>query len=153
MSDAASEGSDAQKHTASQCNNAAWDLIEKSDLSTDERVALVKLAGTAAYHWHTVGTETNIAHAHVLFAWALARAGAAVLAIDSAERALKYFTKNPSKDWERAFAHAAMAAAFHSAGDQEGYNRHYEAARQLESKLAVGELKLFQAAFRTVPRP
>jgi hypothetical protein len=153
MSDAAPQGSDAQKRIASQYNNAAWELIEKSNLSIDECVALVRLAGTAAYHWGVVGTAANIAHAHLLFAWALARAGAAVLAVDSAERALKYFTENQSKEWERAFAHAAMAASLHCAGDQEGHHQHYKEAQQLESKLAPGDLRLFQAAFRNVPRP
>jgi hypothetical protein len=66
---------------------------------------------------------------------------------------LRYFTDAPSKDWERAFAHAAMAASLHCAGDQDGHRRHYSEAQQLESKLAPGDLKLFQAAFRNVPRP
>jgi hypothetical protein len=153
MSDAAPLGFDTQKRVASQCNNAAWDLIEKPNLSADERIALVRLAGTAAHHWGVVGAASNIAHAEVLFAWALARAGAAALAVESAKRALKYFSENPSKDWERAFAHAAMAASLHCAGDQEGHQQHYEEAQQLEGKLAPGDLKLFQPAFQNVPRP
>ena len=153
MSDSSPQGSDLHKRIASRCNDAAWDLLEKPDLAASECVALVRLAGTASYHWSEIGTAGNIAHADLLFAWALARARAAALAVDAAGRALAYFTQTPSKDWERAFAHAAMAASLHCAGDQEGHRRHYNEAQQLEGKLAPGDLKLFQAAFRNVPRP
>lgn len=142
-----------QKRIASQCNDAAWALIEKPDLAASECFALVRLAGTASYHWGAIGTAGNIALADLLFSWALARVGAAAPAVDAAGRALRYFTENQSEDWERAFAHAAMATSLHCAGDREGHRRHYNEAQQLESKLAPGDLKLFQAAFRNVPRP
>src|SRR5687767_8418395 len=153
MSDASPSSADMHKRIASQCNDAAWDLIEKPELTASECCALVRLAGTASHHWSEIGTAGNIAHAELLLSWALARAGAAALAVDAAGRALRYFTETPSKDWERAFAHAAMAASLHCAGDQEGHRRHYNEAQQLQSKLAPGDLKLFQAAFRNVPRP
>ena len=153
MIDALPSGSEMQKRIASQCNDAAWDLIEKPDLAASECIALVRFAATASYHWSEIGTAGNIAHADLLFSWALSRAGAAAPAVDAAGRALRYFTENQSKDWERAFAHAAMAASSHRAGDQEGHLQHYNEAQQLESKLAPGDLKLFQAAFRNVPRP
>lgn len=153
MSAASQSGSEIEKRIASRCNDAAWNLIEKPDLAASERLALVRLAGTASHHWSEIGTARNIAHADLLFAWALARAGAAVPAVDAAARAMQHFTETQSEDWERAFAHAAMAASFHCAGDQEGHRRHYNEAQQLESKLAPGDLKLFQAAFRNVPRP
>jgi len=153
MSDAFPSESEMQRRIASRCNDAAWDLIEKPGLAASECLALVRLAGTAAYHWREIGTESNIAHADLLFWWAFARAGAAALAVDAAGRALQYFTEKQSEDWERAFAHAAMAASLHSAGDLEGHRRHYDEAQQLEGKRAPGDLKLFQAAFRNVPRP
>lgn len=141
------------RQVASRCNDAAWTLIEKSELSENECIALVRLAGTASYHWNEIGTASNIAHADLLFSWALARAGAAAPAVDAAVRALQYFIHNPSHDWERAFAHAAMAAAFHCAGGKEQHRQHYNEAQRLEGKLAPGDLKLFQASFRNVPQP
>jgi hypothetical protein len=153
MSDGAPSGAEMQKRIASRCNDAAWNLIEKPELEPGECLALVRLAGTAAYHWSEIGTEHNVAHADLLFSWALARAGAAAPAVDAAGRALKYFTEKQSKDWERAFAHAAMAASLHSAGDLQGHQRHYAEAQRLEGNLAPGDLKLFHAAFRNVPQP
>jgi hypothetical protein len=153
MTDSSVSSSEMQKRIASRCNDAAWDLIEKPDLAAGERLALVHFAGTASHHWCEIGTARNIAHADLLFSWALARAGAAAPAVDAGACALSFFTENESKDWERAFAHAARAASLHCAGDQEGHRRHYKEAQQIESTLAPGDLKLFQAAFRNVPRP
>lgn len=153
MTDSSASSSEMQKRIASRCNDAAWDLIEKPDLAADECLALVRFTGTASHHWLEIGTARNIAHADLLFSWALARAGAAAPAVDAGARALGFFTDNESKDWERAFAHAAMAASLHCAGDQEGHRRHYNEAQQIENTLAPGDLKLFQAAFRNVPRP
>jgi hypothetical protein len=153
MSNASPSAAELQKRIASRCNDAAWNLIEKPELEPAESLALVRLAGAAAHHWGEIGTEGNVAHASLLFSWALARAGAPALAVNEAGRALRYFTEKQSKDWERAFAHAAMAASLHGAGDLQGHQRHYNEAQQLESKLAPGDLKLFQAAFRNVPQP
>ncbi len=102
MSNASPSAAELQKRIASRCNDAAWNLIEKPELEPDECLALVRLAGTAAYHWGEIGTEGNVAHASLLFSWALARAGASALAVDAARRALEYFTEKQSKDWERA---------------------------------------------------
>lgn len=153
MTESSASTSEMQKRIASRCNDAAWDLIEKPDLAATECLALVRFAATASHNWSEIGTPRNIAHADLLLAWALARAGAAAPAVDAGARALSFFTENQSKDWERAFAHAAMAASLHCAGDLDGHRRHYNEAQQLESTLAPGDLKLFQAAFRIVPHP
>jgi len=153
MSDSSPSDSEMHDRIASRCNDAAWNLIEKPYLAASECLALVRFAGTASHHWNEIGTARNMAHADLLFSWALARAQAAPPAVDAGARALKYFTENESKDWERAFAHAAMAASLHCAGDPEGHRRHYDEAQQLGSTLAPDDLKLLQAAFRNVPRP
>ncbi len=137
------------------CNNMAWDLIEKSDLTANECFDLLRLTGAASYHWSEVGTSRNIAHADLLFSLALSQAGvgAGALAVDVADRTLRYFTENQSEDWERAFAHAAMAASYYCAGNEEGHYQHYNEAQLLEDKLAAGDLKVFQTIFRNIPRP
>jgi len=57
-------------------------------------VSLVRARGSAACRGGTIATRR------------LDR-GAAVPAVDSAERALTYFTEIQSQDWGRAFVHAA----------------------------------------------
>jgi hypothetical protein len=146
---------DAKMHrrVASQCNDRAWTLIEKAELNAGECTDLVRFAATASYHWKQIGTESNIAHADLLLSWAFARIGASALAVQVASRAYEYFSQNQSEEWEKAFAHAAMAIALHGADDLQGHRRHYQEARLLEDKLTPGDLNLFQSAFRNVPRP
>jgi hypothetical protein len=142
-----------ERRIAAQCNNAAWDLIERPTLETREIAELVRLAATASYHWQRIGTLANIAHADLLFSWAASRAGAGPIAADAASRALSYFTKNASERWELAFAHAAMAIASHCNGDSNGHKCHYEAAKAVGDTLPSKEASIFLAAFRSVQTP
>ena len=137
------------KAVAAECNNAAWGLIEAPELSDAQVAQLVSLAATARLFWRKIGTENQIAHAELLFGWAMARAGSPA-AQHSAELALDGL-KNGA-DWERAFAHAAMAAA--KAGyDPGAHAAHYATAEQLGATLAEGDAKYFAPAFATVPKP
>jgi hypothetical protein len=141
------------RRIAAHCNNSAWDLIERETLDAADCVALVRLAATAAHHWREIGTSDNVASAELLLAWALARAGAGLAAVDAASRAFKHFSKKNSEEPQMAFAQAAMAASLHSAGDQEGHRQHYVEAKQLGTNLPAEDMKHFEAAFRTIPQP
>jgi len=141
------------RRIAANCNNAAWDLIEQPNLTPGQLHELFRLAATASYHWQIVGTATNIAHANLLYSWAAARSGAGSIAVDSARLALAHFSDNPSEDWERAFAHAAMAISLHCFGDQDSYRHHYLEAERIGATLAVENSELFQIVFRGVPQP
>ncbi len=139
------------KLTASQCNNAAWELIEKPKLEPAELVDLVSCAATARHHWQIIGTDAQIAHADLLFAWAMARSEAGKAAIHAALHALSHFESNPSAIWERAFAQSALAAAYWSDGDLDNYGVHYAIAKELGSQLSDEDALPFQAAFCTLP--
>ena len=140
---------DLQKQIASKCNDAAWDLIEKTNLEPTDIAQLLTLSATARHHWSEVGTENNIAHADLLFAWALARAGVSEAADNLARTAMSHFEKSGAA-WERAFAHAAVAAACQAGGDTEGFKRHYAKAEQLGAQLSGPDAKYFSAAFATL---
>jgi hypothetical protein len=141
------------RRIAARCNNAAWDLIERETLDAGDCVELVRLAATAAYHWKEIGTADNVASAELLLGWALAKAGAGSAAVDAASRAFKHFSEKESEAQQMAIPHAAMAIALHSASDPEGHRRHYIEARQLGMNLPAQDMKYFEAAFRTIPRP
>ena len=140
---------DFHRITAAFCNNEAWSLLETPDLDATQTARLVTLAATARHHWHEVGTASNIAHADLLFGWALARAGASEAAMEAAHAALTYFNAEGSA-WERAFAEAAMAAAFRASEDEEGFVRHYSQAKALGDELDEDDAGYFQAAFKTL---
>ena len=140
---------DLQKQIASKCNDAAWDLIEQPNLEPTDIAQLLTLSATARHHWYEVGTTKNVAHADLLFAWALARAGVSKAADLLARVAMSHFEKNGAT-WERAFAHAAMAAACQVDGDTDGFKRHRAKAEQLGAQLSGPDAKYFYAAFATL---
>ena len=141
--------SDFHRITAAFCNNEAWSLLETPELDAAQTARLVTLAGAARHHWHEVGTASNVAHADLLFGWALARAGAGDAAREAARTALEFFNAEGSA-WERAFAEAAVAAACRASGDDEGFARHYGQAEALGRELDEDDEMNFQAAFRTL---
>lgn len=138
------------KRVAANCNNEAWDILELDNPDLEQIARLVVCAGTAQFHWNTVGTENNKAHANLLLAWALARAGAGPVALQLARVTLSHFEKCSSADWEMAFAHAAVAAGSMASKDKEGFRRHYLKAEAIGKKLTGPEASHFNAAFRTL---
>ena len=141
-----------QKRLASKCNDSAWSLIEKSNLNSNDITQLLTLSATARHHWHEVGTPSNIAHADLLFAWAMARAGVSGAAVHLANSVLSFFEENGA-DWERAFAYAAMAAACSADGDGNGLQWHYSSAEKIGAGLSESDQSYFLAAFKSVPKP
>lgn len=154
MSDASAPDPAAwHRRIAMQSNNAAWDLIERDNLTAGECAELLRLAATASSHWKEIGNADNVASADLLFGWALARSGAGPAAVDAAGRAFAHFSAKQSGESGMAFPHAAMAMALFSAGDREAYLRHYLEASQIGARLPAEDRKYFDAAFRTVPKP
>lgn len=141
--------SDTQRRVASKCNDAAWALIEQPGLTPTDIAQLLTLAATARHHWHEIGSPSNVAHADLLFAWALARAGVAGASALLADKALSHF-ENGGAAWEQAFAHASMAAACGAGHDPDGFQRHYSRAEELGAELSQQDSVYFHAAFKTV---
>ena len=48
---------------AVECNNAAWELIEKVKRTDDENTAMLNAAYSASFHWSAIGTNVNRARA------------------------------------------------------------------------------------------
>jgi len=117
------------KRVAANCNNEAWDILELDNPDLEQIARLVVCAGTAQFHWNTVGTENALQLARVT---------------------LSHFEKCSSADWEMAFAHAAVAAGSMASKDKEGFRRHYLKAEAIGKKLTGPEASHFNAAFRTL---
>lgn len=60
----------AHRWFAVECNNRAWDLIEKSERTADETQRMIHTAHTALWHWQRAGTEINHLRALCLLATA-----------------------------------------------------------------------------------
>jgi hypothetical protein len=138
---------------AVDANNSAWVLAEKPDLTDAEKSELLDAAHTAAYHWQRIGTEPQIAQAHLLLGRAHAMLGNGSLAMKFASSAYDSITSRESAPWEVAFAHAILADAAVASGNAELHARHYRQAGELGERLDDDERALFHATFDLVPAP
>lgn len=138
---------------AVECNNSAWNLIEREKRTSQEDMELLHCAQAAAFHWDKVGTATNVARADLLLAHAHAKLGNAELAAKYAQRNLDFVTTNESSDWELAFAHAAFAHAAAIRPDAEAHANHYWRAQTIGDSLGPKDKEIFMATFRHVPQP
>ena len=144
---------------AVECNNQAWDLIDKERRSPAQDREMLYLAYGAAYHWSKVGTPLNDARAEVTLAHAHALLGQGEAALEYARRALSFFEakegqEQPGEDWDLAFAHAEMALAAASLGDSELHARHYRLARQLgQAILDPDDRQVLLAVLDRIPKP
>ncbi|MCB9520843.1 MAG: hypothetical protein H6699_08210 [Myxococcales bacterium] len=124
----------ADRWFAIECNNRGWDLVERAERSAAETEEMVIAASTAAYHWRRVGTPLNVARADMLLALALAFAGAPQ-ASEVAARQLAFYDEAGCEDWERALAHAAVAAAARASGDDARFGEQLGLARAARNRV------------------
>lgn len=142
------------KRFAIACNNRGWELVERSTRSPSEVHEMLHAAHGAAWHWARVGTPVNEARANLLLGMAHALAGEGTLALRYAMLAFNYFNEHEASDWEQAFAHATLAAAARSAGDQALHTEHYAEADRLGQAIAeAANRDVFLRSFSQVARP
>jgi hypothetical protein len=137
---------------AVECNNHAWDLVEKEERTPSEQRDMLYSAYAAAHHWSTIGKPINDARAEHLLARVHAVLGRADLALQYAERYLTFCQNNPCEDWDLAFAHAEMANAATVNGDATLHKKHHALAKQHGDGIKEdADREVFFAAFARIP--
>src|SRR5829696_569161 len=84
----------AQRWFAVECNNRAWDLLERSDRTAEEADEMVHLAHASCWHWQHAGTEINRLRAMCLLANVYSQVGRAQEALRYAVECLNLSTLN-----------------------------------------------------------
>jgi hypothetical protein len=139
----------AHRWFAIECNNSAWDLVEKAGRSADEAERMIRLAHAAAFHWDAVGTDLNRQRAENLLASVYAAAEIPKAAVYHAERCLSLSVKNAKEEtpFDRATALGCAAQAHALAGDAAQAERlrtlAKAASQQLEEEDRGGFEKLY----------
>ncbi|MGI8978844.1 MAG: hypothetical protein ACR2FY_06435 [Pirellulaceae bacterium] len=135
----------AQRWFAVDCNNAAWELLEKPNRTTDETERMLHAAHASVHHWLAVGNDLNRLRGMVLLANVYAGAGLAEGAVRYAERALALSDAagETQSAFDRATALAAAARAFALSGQGERAKQHSAFARQAAEKLDADERPVF----------
>ena len=116
--------------------NHAWSLLEKPDRTPAEDDELLHATHASAYHWSRVGAPENLARGE----WQVSRVNAVLgrgeAALHHAQRCLDHCLEHGIGDWDLAYAYEALARAHKVAGDEAGYRRNLELARDAGTRIA-----------------
>jgi len=117
------------RRAAVEANNGVYELLDHTDRTADDDARLVHMAHAAAHHWAIVGGVEHRARAEYLCSHVYAYLGRAEPARDHAERCMRLCDEGALADFDRAFAHEAMARSLACAGELDEAAQHVAAAR------------------------
>jgi tetratricopeptide (TPR) repeat protein len=135
----------AQRWFAIECNNAAWDLLEKPTRTADETERMLHAAHASMHHWLAVGNELNHLRGMVLLANVYAGAGLAEEAIRYAEQALALSDAvgDAQSAFDRATVQAAASRAYLLCGDAAHARAFFGLAQQAAEQLDADDRQVF----------
>ena len=114
-----------QRWFAVQLNNDAWKVIDDGAVGPEapsrEREEALYRAYASVFHWLQIGNPMNHGRGEHLISRTAVLVGAPEVALRHAERYLELIEAHPdlAEDWDRAFAHEAMARALAMVGKVE----------------------------------
>jgi hypothetical protein len=135
----------AQRWFAAECNNVAWDLLEKSGRTADETARMLHAAHASVHHWLAAGNELNHLRGMVLLANVYASAGLAEEAARYSEQALALSASagdTPSA-FDRATVQAAACRASLLRGDRIRAKQFFDFAQQAAENLDADDRPVF----------
>ena len=121
--------------------NFVWTLLEKADRTQDEDDLMAHAAHASAYHWRQVGETKHFARSEWQCSRVYAVLGRPEPALHHARRCLEWCERGGVEDWDRPYAHEALARAYEVAGDTEAAARHLALASELGGQIADPEDK------------
>ncbi len=143
---------EAQRQLAGALFNRTWDLIEQTDRTADDDVAMLVTAAASRFHWGEVGGPEQIATGDWQVAHVASLLGLGDLALLFAERSLAANEASGATGWQLASAHEGMARACATAGDPDGRERHLGLARDALAHEPDGdERAVIEEQLATVP--
>lgn len=135
----------AQRWFAIECNNAAWDLLDKPHRSANETERMLHTAHASVHHWLAAGNELNRLRGMVLLANVYAGAGLPEGAVRHAVRALALSEAASDKQsaFDRATVLAAASRAYLVAGEAARAKEFLDLAQHAATKLDADEWPVF----------
>ena len=116
------------RRAAVEANSGVYGLLDQADRTADDDARLVHMAHAAAHHWTIAGGVEHSARAEYLCSHVYAYLGRAEPALDHAKRCMGLCDEAGLQDFDRAFAHEAMARALACAGQLDQAADHVAAA-------------------------
>lgn len=101
---------------ARKANGGVYGLLDRTDRTVADDARMVHMAHAAAHHWGLAGTTAHLARAEYLCSRVYAYLGRAEPALHHAARCATLCDEAGLEDFDRFFAHEAMARALAAAG-------------------------------------
>ena len=116
---------------AKQANGETWKLLQKDNLSPEEKDVMLYSAFASAYHWQHTGTLINKQRGEWLISRTYARLGKGQSALFHAEKCLHLteISGTNFKDFDHAYAFEAMARSYALIKDFENAAEYYKKAK------------------------
>ena len=138
---------------AIECNNRAWDLVEKVR-TKDEDHEMLTVAHASAFHWSVAGEKCQHLRAKMLLAEVHALLGFGVSALSLAEEVRTDLLSQDTPDWEVAYIYTVHAHATWVAGHRDVYRVAYERARAaIEAVVDDASRRMVKIIFNQIPFP
>lgn len=132
---------EAHKYFASQCFNAAWDLIEKQDRTPEEDEQMIRLNQASQWHW-TQRDDYSRKNASIGY-WQASRIYALVGEADNARKygflCLEASDSDEIEPFYLGYAYEALARAESVAGNKDKMNEYLVKARQIAVQVDQAE--------------
>ena len=137
--------SEAHRHFAAKLNGEVWGLIEKADRSGGEDEMMIHTAHASCCHWLKVGTPVHHQRAEWMIARVYSELGLAEAALRHASRCQELTQEHADlmEDFDRAYAHEAMARANAVAGNRAKALEQLQLARAAGQAIADDQSKQF----------
>lgn len=133
--------------------NAAWDLIDTRERTSEQDRDMLALAAASRQHWIDAGgTPENLTVADWQVAHAASQAGLADVALTFAGAAVGRAESNDLPTWLKASTHEGMARAHAAAGQKDEYTYEVDLTRALLEKVAdADDRTLVESQLASIP--
>ena len=117
---------DMHQLCASTLFNRTWAELDRTDRSSGDDEVLLNMAHASLWHWRVSGIPVNWARGEWLISRVCAVLGRSESALQHGRNALEICDRNELSEFERAFAHEAIARAHATHGDAKGVATHVQ---------------------------
>ncbi|WP_404461700.1 hypothetical protein [Sutcliffiella horikoshii] len=118
------------RKTAVNLFNEVWDLMEKSERTSEEDFQMIHKAHASRFHWGEIGEPVNFSRGE----WQISRIYAILQRAEPclvhAKRNLEIVLEHEIKDFDLAFAYEALARAYSLSGDNAAKEKYLNLAKE-----------------------
>ncbi|MGD6775863.1 hypothetical protein [Sutcliffiella horikoshii] len=118
------------RKTAINLFNEVWDLMEKTDRTSEEDFQMIHKAHASRFHWGEIGEPVNFSRGE----WQISRVYAVLQrpepCLVHAKRNLEIVLEHGINDFDLAFAYEALARAYSISGDAAAKEKYMNLAKE-----------------------